>query len=217
MSTRRHLSTECGFTMIEMLVASAVSVAVLGAVLAIVGPVQDVLRTDGERGDVHQRLRAAAETLMGSLRVCQSVRPYRVGAIRDDAAAGVFYRPDAIAVLGETTATTYYLKPETLQLMQYDGDQSDLPLLDHVVSFSMDYLGPAAEPGTTLVRIDPARLVDGPWSEDASYRRFDADVLRVAEVRIDIRVEATAPSLRRLVPDERVVLHAAVRNSSFAR
>jgi hypothetical protein len=36
-------------------------------------------------------------------------------------------------------------------------------------------------------------------------------------VRIDIRVEATAPSLRRLVPDEEIVLHVALRNSSFAR
>ena len=202
--------------MIEILVATAISVAVLGAVLAIVRPVQTVLRTEGERGDLHQRVRAAAEALAGSLRVCLSVRPYRIGAIRDDATAGVFYRPDAMAVVGETT-TTYYLKPDTRQLMQYDGDRSDLPIIDHVAGLSFDYYGPASEPGSALVRIDPATLVDGPWSEDASHRRFDADVLRIAEVRIRILFEATALSLRRLVPDEQIVLHAALRNSSFAR
>jgi len=213
---RPHLSTERGFTMIEMLVATAISIAVLGAVLAIVRPAQMVLRTEGERSDLHQRLRAAADALAGSLRVCLSVRPYRVGAIRDDGAAGVFYRPDAMAVIADTT-TTYYLKPDTRQLMQYDGDRSDLPFIDHVVGLSFDYFAPSAEPGSPLVRIDPATLVDGPWSEDVSHRRFDTDVLRIAEVRIGIQFEATAPSLRGLVPDEQRVLYAALRNSSFAR
>jgi hypothetical protein len=202
--------------MIEMLVATAISVAVFGAVLAIVRPVQSVLRTEGERGDLHQRLRAAADTLAGSLRVCLSVRPYRIGIVRDDAAAGVFYRPDTIAVVGDTM-TTYYLKPDTHQMMQYDGDRSDLPVIDHVVGLSFDYFGPAAEPGSPLVRIDPASLVDGPWSEDASHRRFDTDVLRIAEIRIGIRFEATASSLRSLVPDQQIVLHAALRNSTAAR
>ena len=41
---------------------------------------------------------------------------------------------------------------------------------------------------------------------------LDTDLLRVSEVRIDIRLEATASSLRRLVPDEEIVLHVALRN-----
>jgi type II secretory pathway pseudopilin PulG len=211
-----HRSSERGFTMIEMLVATAISIAVLGAVLAIVRPVPMVLRTESERGDLHQRLRAATDALASSLRVCLSVRPYRIGAVGDDGAAGVFYRPDAIAVVGDTTET-YYLKPATRQLMRYDGDHSDLPVVDHVVELSVDYFGPVAEPGSPLVSIEPAMLVDGPWSEDASHRFFDTDVLRIAEVRVGIRFEATASLLRRLVPDEQLVLHVALRNSSFAR
>ncbi len=101
--------------------------------------------------------------------------------------------------------------------MQYDGSHSDLPLIDHVAHVAFDYFGPQSLPGTPLVRLDPGVLVDGPWEEDASHRRFDADLLRVSEVRIALRMEATAPSLRRLVPDEEIVLHVGLRNSPFAR
>ena len=210
------MAVESGFTIVEVLVASAISIAVLGAIFAVVNPVQMLLRVQGDSGDLHQRLRAAADTLMSDLRLARSVRPYRIGAVRDDGLAGMYYRPDTIAAVGDVM-TTYYLKPDTSQLMQYDGGHSDLPMIDHVAGLAFDYFGPASLPGTPLVRFDPAMLVDGPWLEDASHRRFDTDLLRISEVRIDIRVEATAPSLRRLVPDEEIVLHVALRNSTFAR
>lgn len=210
------MAVEAGFTMVEVLVASAISIAVLSAIFAVVNPVQTLLRVQGDSGDLHQRLRAAADTLMSDLRLASSVRPYRIGAVRDDGLAGIYYRPDTIAAVGDVT-TTYYLKPDTSQLMQYDGGYSDLPMIDHVAGLAFDYFGPASLPGTPLVRFDPAILVDGPWSEDASHRRFDTDLLRISEVRIDVRVEVTAPSLRRLVPDEEIVLHVALRNSTFAR
>ena len=202
--------------MIEVLVASAISIGVLGAILTIVRPVQMVLRADADLADMHQRFRAVADTIAGSIRICESIRPYRIGVIRDDGSAGVYYRPDAIAILSDT-ATTYYFKAETGQLMQYDGGGSDLPVIDHVVRLAFDYFGPAVDPGSPLVRFDPASLVDGPWLQDASLRRFDGDVLRISEVRVDLRLEATAPSLRSLVPDEDLTFHAALRNSSGAR
>jgi hypothetical protein len=216
MSGRVDAVADTGFTIVEMLIASAISVAVFGALLGVVDPVQTLLRAQGEAGDVHQRLRAAADTLMRDVRVAASVRPYRIGAVRDDGLAGIYYRPDTIAVIGDTT-TTYYLKPTTSQLMQYDGERSDLPMVDHVVRVAFDYFAPASTPGMPLVRLDPAILMDGPWSEDATHRRFDTDLVRVSEVRIDMRLEATAPSLRRLVADEQIVVHVALRNSSFAR
>lgn len=210
------MKTESGFTIIELLIASAIAAAVLGAILGIVNPVHTMLRAQGDASDLHQRLRAAADTLARDLRVATGVRPYRVGAVRDDGIAGVYYRTQTIAVIGDAT-TTYYLKPETSQLMQYDGGRSDLPMVDHVVRLAFDYVGPESEPGTPLVRFDPAILVDGPWLEDASRRRFDADLLRITEVRVHLGFEATAPSLRHLVPDEDIVLHVALRNSRFAR
>ena len=205
-----------GFTIVELLIAAAITMAVVGAVLTTIAPLQTMLRVQGEATDLHQRLRAVTDALAGDLRASSSVRPYRVGAVRDDGLAGVFYRPDTIAVMGDAT-TTYYLKRDTLQLMQYDGGRSDLPLVDHVVGLAFEYFGPASGAGTVLVRFDPAVFLDGPWMEDASHRRFDADLLRVSEVRIALRLEATAPSLRRLVRDEDVALHVALRNSRFAR
>jgi hypothetical protein len=43
---------------------------------------------------------------------------------------------------------------------------------------------------------------------------FDADLLRVREVRALLRLESTDPWLRRLVPDTEIVLHMAMRNIS---
>lgn len=203
-------------TTIELLIASAVSILVLGAILATVTPVQAVVRAQGDVGDMHQRLRATADALTNAVRVATSVRPYRVGALRDDGLAGTYYRPDTIAVLG-TATTTYYWKRDTLQLMQYDGGRSDLPMIDHVLGLTFDYLAPSSTAGSSLVTVDPGTLIDGPWAEDATHRQYDTDVLRICEVRIRLRLQATAPSLRRFVPDDEVVLHAALRNSLFAR
>ena len=207
---------EDGFTIVELLIATAMTTAVIAAVLATIDPLQRMLRAQGEAADLHQRLRAASDTLARDLRTADSVRPYRVGAVRDDGLAGVFYRPDTIAVIGDETRT-YYFKRDTSQLMQYDAGRSDVPVLDHVVRLAFEYFGPASAAGTALVRFDPAAFLDGPWVEDATRRRFDADLLRVSEVRIALRLEATAASLRRLVPDEEIVLHVALRNSRLAR
>jgi hypothetical protein len=46
---------------------------------------------------------------------------------------------------------------------------------------------------------------------------FDADLLRVREVRALLRLESTDPWLRRLVPDTEIVLHIAMRNMSPAQ
>jgi hypothetical protein len=212
-----------GFSIVELLIASAMTMAVVGAILAVVNPAQLMFRAQGDAADLHQRLRATADTIGADVRAAIAVRPYRVGATRDDAAVGVYYRPDALTVLGVPSSPlsldvdasrTYYLRsaaPGTFQLMQYDGGLSDLPMLDHVVRLSFDYFGPATARGP-LIRLEPATLVDGPWIEDAAHRVFDADLLRVREVRATVRLESTDPLLRRLVPDEEIVLHMAMRN-----
>src|SRR5258705_10496400 len=87
--------------------------------------------------------------------------------------------------------------------MQYDGGVSDLPMVEHVVGLAFEYFGADAT-GRGLARIDPGRLVDGPWTEDAAHRRVDADVQRIRDVRVFMRLESTAPSLRRLVPAEEI-------------
>jgi len=208
------MKRRAGFTMVETLIATMITVSVVSAILAVVGPAQAVVRAQGEAADLHQRLRAAADVIAGDLRAAGAVRPYRVGTLRDDALAGVYYRPDTITTLGETSRT-YYLKPDTSELMQYDGAVSDFPMVEHVVALAFEYFG-ADGAGRALVRIDPGILIDGPWSEDASHRLVDADAERIREVRISIRLEATAPSLRRLVPDEEATFDVALRNRAPA-
>lgn len=212
-----------GFTLVEMLIATVITVAVAGAILAVINPAQRMVRTQGDAADLHQRVRAAADTIGADVRAAFAVRPYRIGATRDDPASGVFYRPDTLTVLGVPSSSlsldagasrTYYLKDagsNSFQLMQYDGGLSDLPMLDHVVRLSFDYFG-LATPGGPLVRLDPATLLDGPWTVDVGQRLFDADLLRVREVRVLLRLESTDPLLHRLVPDEQVELHIATRN-----
>src|SRR5262245_40689750 len=214
-----------GFSIVELLIATAITMAVVGAILTVVSPAQLMFRAQGDAADLHQRLRAAADTMSADVRAAVAVRPYRVGVTRDDAAVGVYYRPDTLTVLGVPSSAlsldadasrTYYLRsagPGTFQLMQYDGGLSDLPMLDHVVGLSFDYFGPATASGP-LARLEPATLVDGPWIADAAHRVFDADLLRVREIRALLRLESTDPLLRRLVPDEEIILHVAMRNIS---
>jgi type II secretory pathway pseudopilin PulG len=205
---------DAGFTMVEVLIATTITVVIIAAILAVIGPAQAVVRAHGDAADLHQRIRAAADGLATDLRAAIAVRPYRVGAVGDDGLAGVYYRPDTITTLGETTRT-YYVKADTFELMQYDGGASDLPMVEHVTGLAFDYFG-AYGTGGTLVRIDPGMLIDGPWTEDASRRRVDADVQRIRDVRVFIRLESTAPSLRRLVPDEDITFDVALRNRAPA-
>jgi type II secretory pathway pseudopilin PulG len=230
-----------GFTIVEMMIATAVLMAVMGAILTVTRAAQATFQAQGEVADMHQRLRAAVDRLAADLRAAAAVRPYRVGGTRDDAAAGIYYRPDTISVLGvpssalspDADATrTYYLKSDvrsnTFELMQYDGRQTDLPVVEHVVSLAFDYFG-AQPPGSALTALDPAILTDGPWAEDALHRRFDVDLLRVRQVRVYVRVESADPSLRglagalfvhagtsnapeRFVPDQEIELRVAPRN-----
>jgi hypothetical protein len=214
-----------GFSIVELLIASTITMAVVGAILAVINPAQLMFRAQGDAADLHQRLRAAADTMAADVRAATAIRPYRVGATRDDAAVGVYNRPDALTVIGVPSSPlsldadasrTYYLRsatPAGFQLMQYDGGVSDLPMLDHVVRLSFDYFGTTTA-GGPIIRLEPTVLADGPWIEDAAHRVFDADLLRVREVRALLRLEGTDPLLRRLVRDEEIVLHMATRNVS---
>ena len=92
-------------------------------------------------------------------------------------------------------------------------------------------LGPPGD----LVPLRPGLLGDGPWCPDAAATgRFDADVLRVRQVRIRVRAEAGARAMRgsrgalfsrggvasraaMLLPDQEAVLDIAPRNLAVRR
>jgi hypothetical protein len=107
---------DCGFSLIEMLVASAITMVVAGAVFSLMVPEQSVFRVQPEISDLQQRLRVGVEALRGDLVMAGAgayagttvgplinsfapVMPYRTGDIDNDPRSGVFYRADAISLV----------------------------------------------------------------------------------------------------------------------
>lgn len=133
------------------------------------------------------------------------------------------YAPGSTVVEG--LSRTYYLDTAQRQLRLYDGNQSDLPVVDGVVGLTFTYFGdpnpplaPQPSPGTANClydvagRLDPSLAVlpaagqalvplplaifaDGPWCGEGAAR-FDADLLRVRAIRISMRLEATQAAFR---------------------
>ncbi len=231
-------SRKAGFTLIEMMIAMAVAFTVMGAIFTVVNSAQAAFQAQGEVPDMQQRLRASIDVLAADVRsagdIEAPVRPYRVGAVRDDFAAGVYYRADTITVFHVSagalpadapvvTTRTYYLRPDaasdTFDLMQYDGRQTDFPVIDHVAAIAFEYFGDPRAPQLVAngelkddpITLGPALFADGPWWEDQSGAgRFDADLVRVRSVGVRLRVRSVFGA--RLVPDLEITFRVALRN-----
>jgi prepilin-type N-terminal cleavage/methylation domain-containing protein len=202
---------------------------------------------------------------------------------------------DTGAYIAQVSTHTYYLKSddqtETYQLMHYDGDQTDAPVVDNVVGLEFEYYGdpqpprlrkPVTDPvgpwttygpkppplgvsaglgwadgencvftvsagqqeprladlapgSTGLVKLTPDMLTDGPWCPGPAVDgRFDADLLRIRQVRVTLRVQAGLKTLRGaqgplfarggssrsgllFVPDQEVRFDVAPRNLNLGR
>jgi len=199
-----------GFTLIELLVATAIALVVMGALFGLIDPARGVFQAQPEISDMHQRLRSAVDALARDLLMAGTgvppaasppLLPYRVGQRNSDVELGVFYRPDVVTVIylpapdAAPASRTYHVRPDsataTPQLMQYDGLQSDLPLVDHLVALGFEYFDAGEAP------LDPSLLQDGPWLRgDADAAPFDADLLRIRRVRVRLRVEAALAAMR---------------------
>jgi hypothetical protein len=113
------------------------------------------------------------------------------------------------------------------QLRQYDGANTDVPLVDHVVGLTFEYFGDtnpplapkpplavenclydaaggyknlpvlAADEGS-LARLTPAMLSDATGNDicGAGSSEYDPDLLRIRKVRVTLRVQVAAASLR---------------------
>jgi Tfp pilus assembly protein PilW len=211
-----------GFTTIELLITSAITLAVTAALLGLVQRAQSSFRPQPEHADLHQRLRAAADALTRDVALAgaglhassvPSVVPYRIGAVAGDADAAGGYRSDTVSVsyvawgASNPESHTYYLRTDPSadsgSLMHYDGQTTDLPVVDGVVALQFEYFGTDGSP------IDPARFQDGPWvPEDPDAVQFDADLLEIRRVRVAMRMHAHDRS----VPDEELRFDIAVRN-----
>jgi hypothetical protein len=202
----------------ELLIASAITVTLMGTVLGVMGPLQRLFDTQPEYADVHQRLRASVDALTKDLLAAgPPVMPYRAGVRRHDPAVGVFYRSDTITLVPvpwddpDGRPHTYYLKNDAAtgiaHLMRYDGHESDLPLADHVVGLEFDYFGADG------IQLTAAAFQDGPWFPDDEDRdRFDTDLLKIRRVRVTLRVQPAPAALRRLLPDREIRFDVAPRN-----
>ena len=107
---------EAGYSLIELLVSSAIMLTITGAIFALVNPAQGTSQAQPEASDMQQRLRVATDTLYRDLVMVGAgpyqgattgsllnffapILPYRVGQQSSDPASGVYFRPDAITLV----------------------------------------------------------------------------------------------------------------------
>jgi hypothetical protein len=133
------------------------------------------------------------------------------------------YQPGA--AVAEAESHTYYFDAANLQLRHADGAHADVPVVDNVVALAFEYFGdpnPPTQPkppigtanclydaagtllggmsimpaaGGTLARLPLGGFIDGPWC-GAGSNRFDADLLRVRMVRVNLRVQVSNIMMR---------------------
>ena len=111
---------------------------------------------------------------------------------------------EAGAVIAPIDVRHYYLDEERRQLRRYDGWRGDFPLLDGAAALDLRFFGVAAGAGdpcrgdgsggprSRLEEIPLESFTDGPWCGPA-WSPFDADLLRVRAIGLDMRVEGVGP------------------------
>ncbi len=130
---RRAGGTERGFTAVEMLIATAIMVAVTGATFALMNPAQGMFAAQPEVSDMQQRLRIGVETLrkdlimagagtysgsaVGTLgNFAASIIPARIGDITPDPPGTYKCTTSYCSSLGGTdTLTMMYVPPTSAQ------------------------------------------------------------------------------------------------------
>jgi hypothetical protein len=142
---------------------------------------------------------------------------------RQQGPAAFSYQPGA--AVAEAELHTYYFDAANLQLRHADGAHSDVPVVDNVVALTFEYFGDPNPPtlprppagtanclydaagallggmsilpaaGGTLARLPLSGFTDGPWCGNGS-NRFDADLLRVRMIRVNLRVQVGSAAMR---------------------
>jgi hypothetical protein len=139
----------------------------------------------------------------------------------------------------------YYFDAARGQLRHTDGRLTDAPVVDDVVEIRFRYLGEHESPrqprpvpgaanclydaagnfvplatlsaaGESLAELPVAALRDGPWCGSGSSA-YDADLLRIRQVRVSLRVRAAPVLLRRDLPEHGMSFDVAPRNLNLGR
>jgi prepilin-type N-terminal cleavage/methylation domain-containing protein len=202
-----------GFTIIEMVVAMAVMLAVTAGTFAAVQSAPEITLAQSEAADMQQRVRVAVDSIVRDAIAATLVRPCRWGGPSQDP-PGTF-RTDVITFESDAGTKTYWLladqASETYQLTQWAGGASaDAPVVDHVVALQFAYFGEGESP---LASADLAGL------------RSVSVVLRVQAAAAAVRGPAgpffvhagTARTARRWAPDIEVRFRVSPRNLNLER
>jgi prepilin-type N-terminal cleavage/methylation domain-containing protein len=217
------MTTERGFTLVELVVAMAIGLVAVAAVFRLIDPASGTFDRELERIEMQQRVRASADALFkellgaGAGAALPAVAPFRRGERNPDGPGSAF--GDRISVLyvppdagaGATETVTFWLRPdpdEGSQLMRYDGRQSDAPLADRVSSLRFEYFGGDGQ------AIDRGRFTDGPWLAGAGGEPFDADLQAIRRIRVTLRFAPVRVLLRTPLLDREMAIDVAPRNLS---
>lgn len=214
------LRSDAGVTLVELLIASALMLAVSAAALAALDRARLLFDAQPEAADVQQRLRVAHDSLYdaigragagvpfgplaGSLSaVLPPVVPYRRGEWADDPARGVYYRADTISLLSvpDTTAVAAVLGvvPAASGGVVFLRPNCGPGPLDRVCGFTQGMRVLIADRAGRydLATVDEAGGAElrvshaGPWA--GAYDRGDAAVVEVDARTYFLRTAAAAP------------------------
>ena len=164
-----------GFTIIEVVVAMALVLAITAGVFTAVQTSPSAVLVQSEMADIQQRVRVGVDAIMRDAINATEVRPCRWGGSSEDP-PGTF-RSDAVTFATAAATTTYWHRvdasSDTYQLAQWSGGTSnDVPVIDHVVGLEFTYFGDDAVP------------------------LIDAGLVGLRTVAVTLRVEAGAAALR---------------------
>jgi hypothetical protein len=178
-----------------LLVAAAVTLAVMGGVLGVIRPAQATLLSQSDAQDASQRLRVVFEVLSRDLLAATLVLPSHEGQ----------QTSDAIAIRQGPERHAYYLDRGASQIRHVDAGLTDLPVVDGIGHLAFEFVGEAGP-------IAAVTLEDGPWLPDALHPdRFDADLLAVRLVRVHVTASA------RHAGDVHATFDVAPRNMNAAQ
>lgn len=182
-------------TLTETLIASALMMTVTGAVFGLVSKAEGTFQAQPEVADMEQRLRVAVDALTRDLLMASAVLPYRAGPVNPDPPGSVYDDRITIELTSPLDTTpssrTYYLRRSDHTLMQYDGDRTELPVVDHVVKLAFEHLGaPSARLVRVTLRVEAAaaslRGPAGPLFTSAGTSTTSERYVPDREVRFDV-------------------------------
>jgi hypothetical protein len=108
------MTRQDGFTIVELVISTAVMMVVMAATFALMDPAQGMFAAQPELTDMQQRLRVGIEALTGDLMLAGAgtghyfapVLPYRIGALGADAAGRYFTDRITVVYVPSTASQT---------------------------------------------------------------------------------------------------------------